>query len=135
MAIDPVCHMQVDEASALKAERDGQTHYFCSDHCRRKSMEANQQERKHHRDRKQGDARYICPMCEGVESDRPGSCPRCGMALELAEPPKRKNNLHLSHAPGDRAGRAGNVSEVRDGLGAKNTLKSGEKRMMLNCGT
>ena len=27
-------------------------------------------------------AAYICPMCPGVESDRPGSCPRCGMALE-----------------------------------------------------
>jgi Cu+-exporting ATPase len=27
-------------------------------------------------------ARYFCPMCPGVESDRPGSCPKCGMALE-----------------------------------------------------
>ncbi|MCI0491414.1 MAG: heavy metal translocating P-type ATPase [Planctomycetes bacterium] len=25
---------------------------------------------------------YFCPMCPGVESDRPGSCPKCGMALE-----------------------------------------------------
>src|SRR5436190_17267558 len=25
---------------------------------------------------------YYCPMCPGVESDRPGSCPKCGMALE-----------------------------------------------------
>ena len=29
-----------------------------------------------------GQAAYICPMCPGVESDRPGSCPKCGMALE-----------------------------------------------------
>ena len=28
-------------------------------------------------------AKYICPMCEGVESDKPGACPKCGMALEL----------------------------------------------------
>jgi P-type Cu+ transporter len=26
--------------------------------------------------------KYFCPMCEGVESDSPGSCPKCGMALE-----------------------------------------------------
>ncbi len=27
-------------------------------------------------------AKYICPMCPGVESDKPGPCPMCGMALE-----------------------------------------------------
>ena len=26
--------------------------------------------------------KYFCPMCEGVESDTPGICPKCGMALE-----------------------------------------------------
>jgi Cu+-exporting ATPase len=26
--------------------------------------------------------KYFCPMCDGVESDAPGSCPQCGMALE-----------------------------------------------------
>lgn len=25
---------------------------------------------------------WFCPMCAGVESDAPGSCPKCGMALE-----------------------------------------------------
>src|SRR5512134_545750 len=28
-------------------------------------------------------ARYYCPMCPGVESNEPGECPKCGMALEL----------------------------------------------------
>jgi Cu+-exporting ATPase len=28
--------------------------------------------------------RYDCPMCEGVGSDAPGACPRCGMDLELS---------------------------------------------------
>ena len=28
-------------------------------------------------------AKYYCPMCPGVESDQPGDCPKCGMALEL----------------------------------------------------
>lgn len=38
----------------------------------------DQQKKKHH-----SNAKYICPMCEGVESDTPGDCPKCGMALEL----------------------------------------------------
>lgn len=27
-------------------------------------------------------AKYFCPMCPGVESDKPSDCPKCGMALE-----------------------------------------------------
>ena len=27
-------------------------------------------------------AKYFCPMCAGVESDKPGECPKCGMGLE-----------------------------------------------------
>lgn len=27
-------------------------------------------------------AKYYCPMCEGVESENPGDCPKCGMRLE-----------------------------------------------------
>lgn len=29
---------------------------------------------------------YFCPMCPGVSSDEPASCPKCGMALESASP-------------------------------------------------
>ncbi|MDX1571806.1 MAG: HAD-IC family P-type ATPase, partial [Xanthomonadales bacterium] len=36
------------------------------------------------------DAAYYCPMCEGVESDEPGECPKCGMTLESAQPAQRK---------------------------------------------
>ncbi len=35
---DPVCGMTVDEATALHAERDGKTFYFCSEHCRQKFL-------------------------------------------------------------------------------------------------
>ena len=38
MAKDPICGMMVDEATPLKAERDGQTFYFCSEHCREKFL-------------------------------------------------------------------------------------------------
>ena len=34
MAKDPICGMTVDEATALNAERDGQTFCFCSERCR-----------------------------------------------------------------------------------------------------
>ena len=37
---DPVCGMTVDEATALHAERNGETFYFCSDHCRQKFLAA-----------------------------------------------------------------------------------------------
>ncbi len=29
---------------------------------------------------------WYCPMCPGVESDEPGTCPICGMALEPTDP-------------------------------------------------
>jgi YHS domain-containing protein len=38
MKIDPICGMQVDESTALRAERDGQTFYFCSQRCRQKFL-------------------------------------------------------------------------------------------------
>ena len=35
---DPICGMTVNEATALHAERDGKTFYFCGDHCRQKFL-------------------------------------------------------------------------------------------------
>ncbi|MCX4191466.1 heavy metal translocating P-type ATPase [Methylophaga sp. OBS1] len=35
---------------------------------------------------RQGSGDYICPMCEGVRQAGPGSCPKCGMALEPESP-------------------------------------------------
>jgi Cu+-exporting ATPase len=37
---DPICGMTVDETSALHAERDGKTFYFCGDTCRKKFLSA-----------------------------------------------------------------------------------------------
>jgi len=36
---------------------------------------------------------WFCPMCSGVESDMPGSCPKCGMALER-NPAFRKTQIY-----------------------------------------
>ena len=129
MAIDPVCGMQVDEATGIKAQRDGQTYYFCCEHCRTKFLAGENQTAPteqlvqlgaapsaaatppaapdsahsccssdvHHAHaassaRAATSAAYICPMCEGVEQDTPGTCPKCGMALEPtgAAPPAVK---------------------------------------------
>lgn len=39
-AIDPVCGMTVDPATAVSTEVDGQTYYFCASGCR-KAFEKN----------------------------------------------------------------------------------------------
>lgn len=76
MAKDPICGMQVDETGRLSAERDGQTYHFCCEACRRKflGLPALPAPAATHP--------FFCPMCAGVESDTPGTCPKCGMALE-----------------------------------------------------
>src|SRR6476659_6119983 len=98
MAIDPICGMTVDQATARSAERDGQTFYFCGESCRRKFLAgAASAPAMHHRhgdarhgpasqEQPRGSGEYVCPTCEGVESDRPGDCPECGMDLEPARP-------------------------------------------------
>jgi Cu+-exporting ATPase len=80
MTIDPICGMTVDEASALRSERDGQISYFCSDHCRQKflSTPATAQ----HEEKSKGKAIYTCPMHPEVQQNHPGDCPKCGMTLE-----------------------------------------------------
>jgi Cu+-exporting ATPase len=68
--------MQVDESTAIHAERDGELFYFCGEGCRRRFLGAPAPEPP-----ASVTAAYYCPMCEGVEADQPGACPRCGMAL------------------------------------------------------
>jgi len=76
MAVDPVCGMEVDEASGLRAERDGQTWFFCCEHCRQKFLAQPPAAPPLPADG------YTCPMHPEVEQDLPGSCPICGMDLE-----------------------------------------------------
>ena len=97
MAIDPICGMTVDEATGRSAERDGQTVYFCSEHCRQKFLGGQSREKSNtaadHKGHSQtptsegkASAAYTCPMHPEVQSDKPGSCPKCGMALERSRP-------------------------------------------------
>jgi Cu+-exporting ATPase len=137
MKKDPICGMAVDEATALSAERDGEKVLLCSEHCRQKflaqilpmppaSAKSKDSDHSHHGHehamvKPSAAAKYFCPMHPEVTADKPGSCPKCGMALErnLAWQPTKKH-LHLPNAPGGRAGPSGQLSQVRHGTGAEN---------------
>ena len=107
MAKDPICGMNVDEATALHAQRDGQTYYFCCASCRRKFLlpgilpSAPKTSHSccggnHAPVTPTADAKFFCPMCPGMESDKPGECPKCGMALEpVTQTPDEQANPEL----------------------------------------
>ena len=101
-ALDPVCGMTVDPARAAhRHDHHGVTYVFCSAGCRAAfaadphrylgreagTLPAEGPSAVHapRRDAEAGGAGalYTCPMHPEIVSDRPGSCPICGMALEL----------------------------------------------------
>jgi Cu+-exporting ATPase len=82
-AVDPICGMRVETATALIAERNGLTAYFCSEHCRQTFLSHPPDAgRVKQVARAGGTVAYTCPMHPEVLQDHPGSCPTCGMALE-----------------------------------------------------
>jgi len=88
-AVDPICGMNVDPSTALSAQRDGATYYFCCEHCRAKFLSGDDSPASNlpadpSLSGSTSAAPYFCPMCPGVESQQPGECPKCGMALERA---------------------------------------------------
>ncbi|HEX2566871.1 MAG TPA: heavy metal translocating P-type ATPase [Burkholderiales bacterium] len=85
MALDPVCGMTVEPATAAgKADYKGTTYYFCSTHCLRSFQaqpEAYVSGRKKQAMPAAPGAQYTCPMHPEIVQVGPGSCPKCGMAL------------------------------------------------------
>jgi Cu+-exporting ATPase len=85
-AIDPVCGMTVDPARASgSSEYGGTTYYFCNPHCKMKfdaDPTAYVAERRPEPKTAPAGTMYVCPMDPEVRQDRPGACPKCGMALE-----------------------------------------------------
>ncbi len=110
--MDPVCGMSTNEPGKFKNyTHEGREYYFCSDHCLMKFKQAPDQfihgteetvgDAKHqheptpHSERNHEDgptstgdgrAKYTCPMHPEIVQDGPGTCPKCGMALEPSTP-------------------------------------------------
>jgi Cu+-exporting ATPase len=93
---DPVCGMDIEAQDAAGTlEHNGTLHYFCSNSCIEKFKANPQQylepiERANRApDQAQQDVEYTCPMDPEVRQKGPGTCPKCGMALEPAtfQPP------------------------------------------------
>ena len=84
-AIDPVCGMRVDPATAKhRFAHKGQDYFFCSGRCRER-FEAEPEkflQPKQPEPAAAAGAIYTCPMHPEVRQVGPGSCPICGMALE-----------------------------------------------------
>ncbi len=89
MATDPVCGMKVDPQTAKhQAEHAGKTYYFCAAGCREKFV-ADPQAFLHEKPAPistPAGTIYTCPMHPEVQQIGPGSCPKCGMALEPMMP-------------------------------------------------
>ncbi len=98
VAKDPVCGMKVDPAKAAgQSQYQGLTYSFCSVGCKNK-FDLNPEhyiqsgkEMPHLQPHSVAAptaagatkvTNYTCPMHPEVQADRPGSCPKCGMALE-----------------------------------------------------
>ncbi|MFA7012255.1 MAG: heavy metal-binding domain-containing protein, partial [Desulfobacterales bacterium] len=84
--IDPVCNMVVSSDSEYKYHYADKHYYFCSKHCLNKFKERPEQylhkETSPPLETHGGLTAYTCPMHPEVVQDHPGTCPRCGMALE-----------------------------------------------------
>lgn len=82
---DPVCGMTVNQDSPYHHQHNGKDFYFCSKHCEDK-FSANPLVFLGTPDTKvsapAAGAEYTCPMHPEIVQDKPGTCPKCGMALE-----------------------------------------------------
>lgn len=92
LATDPVCGMTVDPTKAASVDYHGTKYYFCCQGCatKFKAEPAKYLQPKQHtvstKALKKEDAKtdYTCPMHPDIHKTGPGSCPKCGMALEPA---------------------------------------------------
>jgi Cu+-exporting ATPase len=101
---DPVCGMKVSEKSPHVFQHDGRAVYFCGPGCKAKFAAAPER----YPTVTSTDSTavvmspasiagtvYTCPMHPEVRQDHPGSCPKCGMALEPEMPSLDEENPEL----------------------------------------
>ncbi len=93
---DPVCGMDVDPSKAAGSfEFQGQTYSFCSKGCLEKfradparylGQGPAEMAHEHETESLPSGTLYTCPMHPKILQEGPGSCPKCGMALEPLVP-------------------------------------------------
>ena len=90
---DPVCGMKVDPSKpAASLNHEGVTVYFCSQGCAAKFRASPEKYLQAKPDanslklptKTEPQGEYTCPMHTEIKQPGPGSCPKCGMALEPA---------------------------------------------------
>ncbi|SRR5260221_10688520 len=87
---------------------------------------------------------YYCPMHKDVTSDKPGTCPKCGMDLVLKDDKEKSMNMkdcmdkckdmgcNMDNCKGESAGCADCKESCKDGC--KNMMKTDDKKMDKDCG-
>jgi Cu+-exporting ATPase len=100
---DPVCGMRVTPQAKFHSEYRGKSWYFCGPRCKQRfdaepeavlaaaqgpggAQACGGHAATHPAPHGQVHAAYTCPMHPEVTQAGPGSCPKCGMALEPAHP-------------------------------------------------
>ncbi|MBE0514096.1 heavy metal translocating P-type ATPase [Sulfurimonas sp.] len=113
---DPVCGMNVSSDSKYYYNYSGDDYYFCSEQCLLKFKKNPQKYLKEEStsicddeetcsidiqktyEKELQTTQYTCPMHPEIVQDHPGSCPKCGMALEpvVAKAVEEKNEELIS---------------------------------------
>jgi len=87
---DPVCGMTVKKSSPHQASYRGKDYFFCSAGCLKRFNEDPERYLGPRPAAVETSAppgtTWVCPMHPEVRSDKPGNCPKCGMALEPEMP-------------------------------------------------
>ncbi len=90
--IDPVCGMHVKPTSPHRAKHEEISYRFCSEKCLHKfsadpSQYTGEKNQPASSTPKTTTGLFTCPMHPEIEQQGPGSCPKCGMALESVDIP------------------------------------------------
>lgn len=86
---DLVCGMQVTKQSEYSLVYAKEKYFFCSEHCKNKFaadplkyIDKNSSQQSNQLNMVSNATTFTCPMHPEIIQDHPGTCPKCGMALE-----------------------------------------------------
>ncbi len=93
---DPVCGMRVKAASPHQTTHQGRIYRFCSAKCQTKfAADPPRYLAQQQAETAPASTEFVCPMHPEVRQIGPGTCPKCGMALEpvLPAPEQEEDNV------------------------------------------